>query len=89
MTDTDFTFCQFIKEQLCFLTYTDFCKNAKIIKLHYIDLTKNAKIFYKWYVYSNIHIDEYHKNLIWNYLNEDDIESYLNLIENIKTYRVR
>lgn len=84
MKDTDFSSCIFIKEQLCFLTYFDFCKNAAIIKMHFIKLPKDAKIFYKFYVYANIHMDEFHKNLVWNFLNTDDLQSYLELIENIK-----
>lgn len=89
MTDSDFTSCPFIKEQLCFLTYIDFCQNATVIKIHFTKLSKDAKIFFKWYIYANIHMDEYHKNLIWNFLNEDDPESYCNLIDSIKTYRVK
>ena len=89
MTDNDFDYCPFIKQQLCFLTYIDFCENAALIKINFLRLPNDAKIFYKWYIYANIHMDEYHKNLIWNFLNEDDFESYSILIENIKTNRVR
>ena len=89
MKDVDFTCCPFIKERLCFLTYVDFCENATIIKINFLELSTEAKIFYKWYVYANIHMDEYHKNLIWEFLNHDDMEAYSNLIKSIKNYRVR
>lgn len=89
MEDIDFTVCPFIEEILCFLTYYDFCKNAKLLKVYYNALETNAKRFYKWYCYANIHIDEYHKNLIWEYLNSPEEEAYINLIEGINTYKVR
>ena len=88
MTDVDFSCCPFIKEELCFLTYTDFCHNAKILKLIYEGLEKNAKIFYKFYVYANIHMNEYFKDSIWNYLNSEDEMAYINLIDNIRKYKV-
>jgi len=89
MTDNDFSICSFIKEELNFLTYYDFCKNAKIIKAYYDVLEKNGKIFYKWYVYSNIHMDECYKNYIWNYLNTDEPEAYIELITNLSKYKVK
>lgn len=89
MTDVDFSACKFIKENLCYLTYQDFCHNAKIIKLIFGGLEKNAKIFYKWYVYANIYMNEYSKNLIWEYLNNDEPIYYIELIENLKKYRVK
>jgi len=90
MTDFDFTSCPFLKEQLCFLTYFDFCENAKIIKFIYEGLETNAKIFYKWYVYANIHMNEYFKDKIWDYLNaEEDNEIYSDLILSISKYKVR
>jgi len=87
MTDNDFSICSFIKEELNFLTYYDFCKNAKIIKAYYDVLEKNGKIFYKYYVYSNIHMTEYYKNLIWEFLNSEDAECYVNLITALTKYK--
>jgi len=89
MKDVDFSICPFINDVLCFLTYFDFCKNAKLLKAYYIALGIDGQRFYKWYVYSNIHIDEYHKNLIWSYLNSPEDEDYTKLIEGINTYKVR
>ena len=89
MKDVDFSACPFIKEQLCFITYNDFCHNAKIIKLIYEGLEDNAKIFYKWYVYANIHMSEFFKDRIWEYLNDDDPIYYMMLIEELKKYKVR
>ena len=89
MTDNDFKECQFIKKELCFLDYIEFCYNAKIIKMYYNELSKNGKIFYKWYVYANIHMDEKFKNIIWEFLNDDDPIVYVQLIENIPKYKFR
>lgn len=89
MTDTDFSICPFIEEVLCFITYYDFCKNARVIKAYYDALEKDAKRFYKWYVYANIHMDENYKNIIWNYLNTDDPEMYLTLISALNKYKVK
>ena len=89
MKDVDFSVCPFIKNELCFLTYFDFCKNAKILKLFYEAMEEDAKIFYKWYVYANIHMTEYFKDLIWEYLNNNEEECYINLIEGANKYRVR
>ena len=89
MKDIDFSACPFIKEQLCFITYIDFCHNAKIIKLIYQCLDKDAKIFYKWYVYANIHMSEFFKDKIWDYLNNNESEYYEELIDSIRKYKVR
>ena len=89
MRDIDFTACEFIRNELCFLTYVDFCFNAKIIKLFYEAMENTAKIFYKWYVYANIHMTEYFKDRIWDYLNNPDEEYYQNLIECLPKYKVR
>ena len=89
MTNVDFSICPFIKNELNFITYFDFCKNSKIIKAYYEELETNAKIFYKWYVYANIHMTEYFKDTIWEYLNNNDPECYIKLIENLNKYKVR
>lgn len=89
MKDVDFTACAFIKDELHFLTYRDFCKNAKLLKAYYSTLEKNAKQFYKWYVYANIHMNESFKNLVWSYLNSDDPEMYIVLIDALTNYKVK
>lgn len=89
MKDIDFTMCPFIRNELCFLTYFDFCKNAKVLKAYYQILDDNAKRFYKFYVYANIHMNEYFKDRIWEYLNNPDDEYYIMLIECMNKYKVR
>ena len=89
MKDIDFSVCPFIRNELCFLTYNDFVRNARILKLFYDAMEDDAKIFYKWYVYANIHMDESFKNLVWNYLNSNEEEDYNNLIDNVKKYKVK
>lgn len=89
MKDVDFSICQFIRDELCFLNYYDFCKNAKILKAYYDALDKNGKIFYKWYVYANVHMDEKYKNLVWDYLNDAEEVTYTVLIEGLNKYKAR
>lgn len=81
MNDTDFSACSYIKDQMQFYTLKDFCDNCKRLKLLYLDLKPNAKIFYKWYVYANIHMNENCKNAIWNFLNSDDLNCYIHLLQ--------
>lgn len=84
MNETDFSICRFIKNELCFVTYYEFCKNARVLKYHYEELDNDGKTFYKWYVYANIFMDEIHKNTIWNYLNNSESEYYEILIQRIE-----
>lgn len=81
MTDFDFQFCDFIEVEMSFLTYDDFINKCSDIKQSYQSLNKYQKRFYKWYVYANIHIREQLKNLIWEYLNINDINYYLELLK--------
>ena len=67
-----FSICPYIKEQMWFFTYYDFCDNRKVLRKMYNELNNNAKQFYKWYVYANIHMDLTYKNKIWDYLNGFD-----------------
>lgn len=80
MENVDFEFCEFIDWNMSFVTYADFCNKSKIIKDMYKELNKYQKRFYKWYVYANINMRETYKNAIWEYLNFDDSEYYLNLL---------
>jgi len=89
MESIDFGICPFLKEELCYYTYYDFCENAKIIKAFFDALDYNERTFYKWYVYANIHMDENHKNLIWEYLNNPELEYYLCLLEGKRNYKVK
>lgn len=74
--ETDFSICPFIKEQMWFFTYYDFCDNRRVLRKMYNELKEDAKQMYKWYCYSNIHMDMVYKNKIWDYLNNyiDDNE---------------
>ena len=80
MENVDFEFCEFIEWNMCYITYSDFCNKCKTIKKMYQELNQGQKRFYKWYVYSNINMRETYKNAIWEYLNQDETEYYMNLI---------
>lgn len=81
MTDFDFQFCDFIEVEMSFITYDDFINKCSDIKQLYQQLNKYQKRFYKWYVYANIHMREQLKNAIWQYLNVNDINYYLELLK--------
>ena len=80
MTREDLTYCEFIDQYLRFVLYDDFCQNCKAIKAYFNKLDNAGKRFYKWYVYANVFIDEQRKNLIWQFLNCDDVNVYEQLL---------
>lgn len=80
----DFSQCRFIKEQMWFYTYNDFCNNRKIIKQKFKQLSQDGKLFYMWYVYANVNMNEVAKNKIWDYLNYDESEYEMLLVSNRK-----
>lgn len=88
MNDIDFTTCEFIQKNMNYINYFDFCDNCYAIKKLYLDLEHNAKRFYKWYVYANIHMDLSYKNAIWDFLNSDEIDYYLELIAKKQFYKI-
>lgn len=88
MKDIDFKICEFIKEQMYFLTYLDFCNRRKIIKEMFEKFNRQEKLFYKWYLYSNIHMTEHFKNAIWDYLNGFD-ENGFELMRMKHFYKVK
>ena len=81
MTDFDFQMCEFIDVEMSFITYDDFINKCADIKQLYQQFNKHQKRFYKWYVYANIHMKEQLKNAIWQYLNVNDINYYLELLK--------
>lgn len=87
MTDIDFTDCDFIDKNMNYLNYFDFCDTCYTIKSLYNQLDRNGKRFYKWYVYANIHMDTIYKDKIWNFLNVDLPEAYIELIGMKQMYR--
>ena len=89
MEEKDFTFCKFIKENLCFFDIVDFNRNRRMIKFVFEGLDNDAKIFYKWYVYANIFMNEKEKDTIWDYLNNDDVHYELILLDTAKKHKVK
>ena len=80
MTDYDFKEVEFINKNMRYITYNDFVKNHDKIKKRFKEMTRYGRLFFKWYVYANIHTNEYLKNIIWEYLNSDEPQAYVNLI---------
>lgn len=87
--NTDFSACEFIETEMWIITYDDFCDRRKGLKRLYEELPSNAQIFYKWYLYSNIHMTEHFKDLIWTYLNFDDEQCEIDLLNAKRIYKVR
>lgn len=87
--DIDYSVCDFIESQMWIITYDDFCDRRSGIKRLFQEMVLSARIFYKWYIYSNVHMDEYFKNLIWDYLNFDDTEYETELLEAKRKYKVK
>lgn len=81
MKDIDFTTCEFIEQQMSYINFNDFYKRCKLIKQLYSNLDKYQKRFYKWYVYANTYTRLEVKNAIWEYLNNDEIYYYINLLK--------
>ncbi len=86
---TDFSECEFIESEMWFYTYYDFCDQCKAIKRLFNKMSRLGQRFYKWYVYANIHMDETFKNAIWDYLQQDDNETYQYLMNQKKRYKAR
>lgn len=81
MEKVDFSQCRFIKEEMWFYTYADFCQHHKSLKRLFNTLDSNGKLFYMWYVYANINMGEMYKNRIWDYLNNDDVQYEISLMQ--------
>ena len=83
----EFSICPFIESKMWIITYIDFCDRRKGLRRLFKQLSQNEQTFYKWYVYANVHMNEKHKNAIWDYLNFDD-EEYEQVLLNLKkTYK--
>ena len=89
MKQVDFSECEFIENEMWYYTYYDFCDQCKAIKRMYLNMSKLGRRFYRWYVYANIHMNETFKNAIWDYLNLDEEEYYIRLIELKKIYHAK
>lgn len=59
-----------IDKRLEFVGLKDFYKNRKRMKKTYGELSLKNKWTFKYYVYANMFLSEYHKDMIWMYLNE-------------------
>lgn len=70
--EVDFSKCRFIKENMWFFTYDDFCENRKVIKKMFQEMDRDGKLFYMYYIYSNVNMGLKFKHAIWDYLNQYD-----------------
>lgn len=86
MNKSDFSICPYIEQEMWVVTYDDFCDRRFGLKRLYGLLTDDQKIFYKWYIYSNVHMKETFKDLIWDYLNGYD-EQGKELMKKKRSYK--
>lgn len=74
--------------QNLFISYRTFYKNRHLIKDIYINSTTKQKQHIKRYLYSIAIIKPYHKDIIWEYLNEPiDSDYYVSNNTLRKEYR--
>lgn len=59
-------------ESIKFINFDDFYKSRKIIRYTYRKLLLRDKIAFKHYVYYELKDCESDKNVIWNFLNENE-----------------
>ena len=65
--------CDMMKSDVRFIGYLDFYKKRNTIKTKYINFSREEKWIYKWYVYSRRQLKEYTCDLIWRFLNDDEL----------------
>lgn len=71
-TKVDFSQCRFIKEEMWYFTFNDFCQNREALKKLFKEMDKDGKLFYMYYVYANVNMQMKFKHAIWDYLNDYD-----------------
>lgn len=59
-------------EKVKFINFDDFYQNKKILRALYKELYKEEKRLLKRFIYDEINMCESDKDIIWNYLNEND-----------------
>lgn len=59
-------------ESIKFISFDNFYKNKKSIRCTYRKLLLRDKIAFKHYVYYELKECEMNKNVIWNFLNENE-----------------
>ena len=89
MIGVDFSECEFIRTEMWFYTYNDFCECRQALKRLYRNLNKISKRVYMYYVYANTHMEYKYKNAIWDYLNFDDREYEIRLLVLQHSYKVK
>lgn len=59
-------------KNIIFSNFDDFYKNRKLIRFYYRELLLKDKIAFKRYIYDEMKMCESDKNIIWNFLNENE-----------------
>ena len=62
--------------ELAFYSYSQFCERCEWLREKYLNLSYADKYIYKLFVYSISDINLYLKDMIWEYLNEDESSDY-------------
>lgn len=78
-----------IKDELRFIGFRNFYKRRHQIKEKYQGLSSDEKYVYKYYVYSRRYIKERACDVMWEFLNTDNIEELQKLEERLydETFR--
>ena len=75
-------------DSMGFLTYNDFFKRRKQIKVKFHNLKPSDRRIYRMYLYSNREMSTTKVDLIWEYLNEADNSPLCPTIEQLSMYFV-
>ena len=67
-----------MEETMRYITYKVFCNNAEYIKDYFYKLSKEEKSQFRKWVYENKVLNEYLKDLIWQYIMNDINRTQLN-----------
>lgn len=63
-----------IRDNVRFSNFSDFYNKRYLIKNEYENMVFNDRLVYKYYVYSRRYLKERVCDMIWEYLNSNDIE---------------
>ena len=68
-----FKACDFIKKEMQFYSFQDFLNEMEYIKFYFENSNYYIRQLYQWYVFANVNVSNKQKNLIWDYITNNNI----------------
>ena len=65
--------CDFIKKEMQFYSFQDFLNEMEYIKFYFENSNYDIRQLYQWYVFANVNVSNKQKNLIWDYITNNNI----------------